>query len=271
MNNFVAAYLSRMRAGGYSDHTIDDRRMLLCRLDRELPEGIARVSTVDLEAWLAPYRGWTLYTYYEAIAGFYRFLTDRQMISHDPASGLLRPRTPRHEPRAATQDQLERALQVLPFNLALAVLLADRQGLRCTEIRHLERRHVSEEYLHVKRKGGRQQSLPTHASVWEVVAGMTGLVVPNRLGQVYTRPGLSNAISKRLSAAGMVDLTLHRFRAKYATDLSNSGVPARVIQDLMGHSDLNTTQAYIAVSSEQRRLAVTTLPAPNTRILLRAV
>lgn len=262
MNPLTRSYTTHLKAAGRSPNTIRDRRNLLIRLDEELPEGLNAVSTEDLEQWLAPYTGWTLYTYHTTIRDAFRFFVT---CGHDfdPSSGLAQPRPPDDEPRPATDEQVAQALAELTGVAYRAVLLAVGDGLRCGEIARLHRQHVNPETLWVSRKGAKTQLLPTHEEVWRhLVAVPPGLVVQTPRGRQFSSTYLSNVVSTALTKIGQPDVTLHRFRSSFATRLANAGVHATVIQDLMGHKRLDTTQRYIKVTNGQRRNAIATLPVP---------
>jgi integrase len=237
----------------------------LARLDRELPYGLDEVSTVDLEEWLSPYRGWTLYTFQQGIRDFCRYAAD-VTGEPDPAAGLPRIKPPDDEPRPASDAEVDQALTALSGVALIAVTLAAFDGLRCREICLLDREHIDERTLWVQRKGVKTQLLPTHDLVWPRVADLPpGPVVRAARGGRFRPNYLSAWVSGELDRIGLPNVTLHRFRAAFATRLANAGVHATVIQDLMGHKHLNTTQRYVKVTNGQRRDAITTLPVPASQ------
>lgn len=264
MDELERAYRARLRAAGRSPKTITSRLEMLRRLNRELPHGLAEVSTADLEEWLLPYDGWTLNTYQLAIRDIGRFLVS-QGWNFDPAANLIRPRPPKAEPRPASDDEITAALAQTREPTRTAVILATFDGLRVSEVARLDRLDVDRRDLWVTRKGGRRMTLPTHELVWEHLRPLpAGPVVRTVGGQQFGASYLSHIVSVELSRIGLHDLTLHRFRSAFATRLAQAGVHATVIQELMGHESLDTTQRYIKVSDEQRRQAMTTLLAPPT-------
>jgi integrase len=263
MNDLIKSYVTYLKSGGRSEQTIRDRQKLLRRLDRELPEGLDAFSTQDLEQWLAPYAGWTLYTYHSAIRDFCRFAITAGH-EFDASADLAQPKAPDNEPRPATAGQVQKALAMLTGVPLTAVTLAAFNGLRCAEIGGLLRSHVTAETLWVSRKGSKTQLLPTHPRVWELLRNRpAGLIVTTCGGQQFAPNYLSTVVSEALTAIGMADLTLHRFRATFATRLAMAGVHVTVIQDLMGHRSVVSTQRYIKVSSDQRRDAISALMLPN--------
>ena len=267
MNDLIRGYRQYLCAGGRSGHTVHARQNLLRRLDAELPCGLNAYSTEDLEKWLSPYTGWTLYTYHTAICDFSRWAAARGYHEWDPATALARPRQPNDEPHPASDEDIDHALTHLHGVAKTAVIVATYSGLRCAEICRLQRRHVTAASLWVQRKGAKTQLLPTHPFIWKRLRDHPdGLILRTRDGQPFRPAYLSHLVSRHLTRIGLSDLTLHRFRSSFATRLAEVGVHASVIQELMGHQSLTTTQRYVKVTDGQRRDAITALPAPAASI-----
>lgn len=268
MSDLIDAHLAHLRAGGYSVETLQDREKILRRLERELPYGIEHVGTADLEAWLCPFRGWTLYTYRGHIAGFYRWATGgrRPHLSWDPTQELARVRAPKNMPRPVEDDELAVAL-ALPRPWRTAVVLARYQGLRCAEIARMRRGDITAERVLVYRKGGKTASLFVSPAVWSEVESLPpGPLIHNRRGSSYTPDELSGIVSRRLAAAGLVGVTLHRFRHSFATwmltpaDMGGGGANLRQVQVLLGHESPTSTAVYTQVSDGQLRRLMQKLP-----------
>jgi integrase len=266
MSIFIDAHVAYLRAAGYSPRTIYGRTRILCRLDEDLPGGLVQPNRGELAAWFAPWKGWTLYTYWEAANTFYTWACAGRdpYLSYNPMQDLKRPRTPRNEPRPATDEQIALALARLADPWRTGVLIANLQGLRCAEICRLDREHVTADHIWVDRKGGTTQLLPTHPVVWRALADRPpGPIVRMASGERFRPAYYSGGASTALNEAGLIGITLHRFRASFATRLHEGGTPIKVIQDLMGHASVVSTQGYIKVKDEQRRLAISTLLVPT--------
>jgi integrase len=269
MSDLIDAHIAHLKAASCTPLTIYGRTRLLHRLDEDLPRGLDSPRRAELEAWFAQWTGWTLYSYWEGAYVFYAWASAGRdpYIEWNPMEDLTRPKTPRHEPRPASDEQITTALARLPEPWRLGVLIATLQGLRCAEICRLDREQVDRDTLWVDRKGGTTQLLPTHELVWAALAAAPpGPIVRTRAGNRFRPAHYSGAASEALTAAGLPDVTLHRFRASFATRLAEDGVHARVIQDLMGHAQLTTTQGYIRVKEAQRRLAVNSLRLPASHL-----
>lgn len=265
MSVLIDAHVAHLKAAGYSPKTIYGRTRILHRLDAELPGGLDSPHRSELTTWFAAWTGWTLYTYWEAAYTFYAWASAGRepYLEWNPMDELTRPRTPRRDPRPATEEQVAQALAELYEPFRTGVLLAAAQGLRCAEICGLDRDDITPSDLYVTRKGAKLQVLPIHPDVWYAVrTRRSGPLVRNGAGRRWNPGNYSTAVSEALGRIGL-DLTLHRFRARFATHLHDQGVNIRVIQELMGHASIATTEGYIKVKDEQRRLAISTLLVPT--------
>lgn len=266
-------HLRHMQAAGFSTTTLTERRKTLSRLDVQMPHGIDRATSDEIAGWLGKYNGWSLYTYFEAAYAFYAWASRGRQpyLDFNPMIELTRPRCPKNMPRPVTRDQAAAAL-ALPAPWGLIATLAYYNGLRCAEICTVDRERVTRDDLEIVRKGGKRASLPTHTAVWEAIRSLpAGPVVrtPGR-GWRFKANNLSFRFSREMTAAGMPDVTLHRFRHAYATqsllpeELGGGGQDIRVIQELLGHANLSSTQIYTQITDRQRRLAVQALPTLTT-------
>jgi integrase len=272
MSELIRAYLARLRAGGYAETTVTARAGILGRLESELQHGLTATAD-ELTDWLGNphWSRWTRYTYFEAVVSFYGWATTGEdaFLDYDPTRELIRPRTPSGEPRPATEEQLVAGM-ALGRPWRVAVVLAAFNGLRCAEICRLNRSDVTAGTVRVHRKGGKVQELPTHGAVWAEVQDLpAGRLLLSPRGRPFRPARLSGEMSRVLSAAVGVRLTLHQLRHRYATqtllprELGGAGADIHTVQDLLGHASVASTQIYTQVTDRQRRLAVAALPVPG--------
>jgi integrase/recombinase XerC len=245
-------------------------------LDRLLELGAS-----DFRAWLAARqrRGLAKRSSARALAAvrsFYRFL-DRQHGRHNPAAPALRtPRLEQRLPRPLSESQIARLLEeptedgtptwVAARDRALLLLLYGA-GLRIGEALALARGTVGAapaalRALIVTGKGGKQRLVPVLPAVAAALADYLA-ACPHQLGRA--EPLFVGVRGKRLQAAvvrrRMRDLrrraglpenaTPHALRHSFATHLLAGGADLRVIQELLGHASLSTTQGYTAVEGER--------------------
>ena len=242
---------------------------------------LLNLSAADFRAWLAARhrRGLARRSTARALAAvrsFYRFL-DRQHGRHNPAAAALRsPRLEQRLPRPLSAPHVATLLEdppdvgaapwVIKRDLALFVLLYGA-GLRIGEALSLERGAVGAApaalgSLTVTGKGGKQRLVPILPAIAEALAEYLeacpyplARAAPLFVGARGKR--LQSAVVRRLMQqlrrlAGLPEnATPHALRHSFATHLLAGGADLRVIQELLGHASLSTTQGYTAVEGER--------------------
>lgn len=206
-----------------------------------------------------------------ALRQFYGFLLDEGLRRDDPSPALPRPRTRRPLPRLLTHAEVEAMLRRAEAEAAadrpegvrmLALLeLLYGSGLRATELVSLPLNAVPRDapFLTVTGKGGQQRMVPVstrarHAlSRWLAVRAPGGkLLFPSRSGAGHiTRIRLFQLLRDLAGRAGIdpVKVSPHVLRHAFATHLLEGGADLRVLQTLLGHADIATTQIYTHVDS----------------------
>ena len=244
-------------------------------------EGLLALKAADFRAWLAAQhrRGLARRSAVRALAAvrsFYRFL-DRQHGRHNPAAAALRtPRLEQRLPRPLAEAQIEVLLEeptdadlapwVVRRDLALFLLLYGA-GLRIGEALGLERATVGDvpaalHSLTVTGKGGKQRLVPILPAIAEALADyLESCPQPLHRGAplfvgVRGKRLQSAVVRRRMQhlrrLAGLPEnATPHALRHSFATHLLAGGADLRVIQELLGHASLSTTQGYTAVEGER--------------------
>jgi integrase/recombinase XerC len=244
-------------------------------------ETLLALKAGDFRAWLAAQhrRGLGRRSAVRALAAvrsFFGFL-DRQHGRHNPAATALRtPRLEQRLPRPLSPPQIDLLLEeppnaelapwVVRRDLALLLLLYGA-GLRIGEALGLERGAVGDapaalRSLTVSGKGGKQRLVPILPAIAEALAAYLEACPHAMPGAVPLFVGVRG---KRLQAAvvrrrmqhlrriaGLPEnATPHALRHSFATHLLAGGADLRVIQELLGHASLSTTQGYTAVEGER--------------------
>lgn len=267
-SELIDAHLTHLRAAGYSQHTVDARSMVLHCLHRWLPYGLAWAATDELAAWQAT-DGWsraTRATYAMHIRAAYQWWTRAGLLDGDPTADLPHPRCPRCVPNPVTDDELAAALQRSAEPWHTIVLLAAYAGLRVAEIARLRREDVTEQTIRVVcGKGGDPGVVDTHPAVWtHLHRRPPGPVILDRHGQPVDGRWISYRARRHFDCIGLPEVTPHRFRHWYASALLDGGTDVRVVQEMMRHRNISSTQGYTQVRTGQRRLAIRTLPVPTS-------
>lgn len=204
-----------------------------------------------------------------ALRRFFGFLVDERLRSDDPSSALPRPRFERPLPRMLDEEQIQRMFEEAEAraasgepaavrNLALLELLYG-SGLRASELVTLPRAAVrpSQPFLMVRGKGSKERLVPISTRAQTAVQNWLELVPSG--GQWLFPSGKSHLSRVRLfqivrqmaAAAGISPdrVSPHVLRHAFATHLLSGGADLRVLQSLLGHADIATTQIYTHVDS----------------------
>jgi integrase/recombinase XerD len=267
MSDLIPIHLTHLRAGGYSDRTVRARERLLHHADAHLPYGLDQASRDEIAVYLQnpTWSTWTRSTYWSHLHGYYCWAYDVDELICNPMIGLIRPPAGQCVPDPVTDDELILALSRSPDQpWRTAIMLAAYAGLRGGEIARIRREDVTESHVRVRKgKGGRDALIETAPVLWEFVRDRPpGPLVRSVTGRPMSAHRLVAHQASHWRRIDMPHIHLHRFRHWYGTALMAAGNDARTVQELMRHKSLVSTQGYTQVVSEQRRLAIRTLPTP---------
>ena len=211
-----------------------------------------------------------------AVRSFHRFLVREGDSESDPAQAVTRPKVPRNLPRPLTVDEVT-AIVAAPGDDGSAVALRDRAiletlygaGLRISELVGLDVDDVDLEEGSVRAvgKGSRERLVPlgryaVRAVQGYLVRGRPALAGPRSRGALFlnqrggrlTRQGCTNIVKSMARRAGLRKrVTPHMLRHSFATHLLEGGADVRVVQELLGHASVATTQIYTLVTKDRLR------------------
>ena len=209
-----------------------------------------------------------------AVRSFHRFELREGVTDHDPTVGIVTPKLPRSLPRPLSVDEVTRLLEApdaRPVGLrdqAILELLYGA-GLRISELTGLDVDDVEleEGSVRVLGKGGKERDVPVGRYAREAVSaylarGRPGFATTrsraalllNQRGGRLTRQGVSDLVARHVHAAGIRRrVTPHTLRHSFATHLLEGGADVRVVQELLGHASVATTQIYTLVTKEHLR------------------
>jgi integrase/recombinase XerD len=212
----------------------------------------------------------SVYLAIAALRAFFRFCERERFLPENPAEHLSLPRRWKRLPKSLSNEEIERLLQSVPAPTPAdlcdqAVLeLAYASGLRLAELRNLrlEQLHLDAGFVTVIGKGNKERVVPVGrpavAAIERYLAvGRPELVRPRSPAAVFlTRRGTPFApvtlwlrIKQRVQRAGIArNVTPHMLRHSFATHLLEHGADLRVIQELLGHANISTTEIYTHVT-----------------------
>ncbi len=256
----VDLFIQNMRARHLSVRTINRRAMTLSQLSRWVaPQPITAASTADLERFLGTFGNPnTAHAYLSDIRTFFQFCEERKIVVESPAKALGSIKAPKGKPQPFRSRELKALLAAAQsVNEYRAVLLACLHGLRCEEMAKLHTNDVDLDAMEMRvtGKGRKTRIVPVHPKLAEALDGETGWVLSNRVGQAMSPRAVSTMGGKLCRRAGIdTNRKLHRGRHWFATSLlAEEGRDVRVVQELLGHESLATTQVYTHVSPARLR------------------
>ena len=250
----VAFYLTWLQERSIGD---------LERVDRDLVERfLASLSRRGLSARTVARR-------LSCVRGFHAYLRRRGKLTDDPAADVDRPRQEKRLPRVLSVEEAVRLLEAPegddPGSLRDRALLELMygSGLRVSEALgvRMDDLHLDEEYLTVVGKGDRERAVPLTGPAHRALVAYLGRgrdallgkrdpgpVFLNRRGGRLSRMGLWRILKRYADRAGLPgDFHPHVLRHSFATHLLEGGADLRVIQELLGHASVTTTQIYTQV------------------------
>ena len=234
--------------------------------------GVGRELILDHLAWRvdAGYKARSTARFLSGLRGFFRYLLREGVIASDPTLQVDLPQLGRPLPKSLSEADVEALLAApesddplgLRDRAMLEVLYAC--GLRVNELvgLRLEQLNLRQGVVRVFGKGSKERLVPLgeEAIVWleRYLAGARSLLLggrpsdvlfPSLRGEQMTRQTFWHRIKHHARVAGIdKSLSPHTLRHAFATHLLNHGADLRVVQMLLGHSDLSTTQIYTHIA-----------------------
>jgi len=219
----------------------------------------------------------SVYLEIAALRALYRFAESEKLLPANPAENLSLPRRWKRLPKALTGNEIEKLLvpelPETPQNLCDRAVLetAYASGLRLAELRNLrlEQLHLEAGFINVIGKGNKERVVPLGRKAVAALQRFLDVGRPKLVNQrspanvFLTRRGTPFAsvtlwlrIKQRVSRAGIGrNVTPHMLRHSFATHLLENGADLRVIQELLGHATISTTEVYTHVTGSRLREA----------------
>jgi integrase/recombinase XerD len=270
----LARYGAFLRERGVTD---------LRKVDERLVTGFVASISASTYGQGTGYRATSVVRALSSVRAFHRFALREGQATRDPTAAVVRPKLPRSLPKPLSVDDVA-GLLAQPDDSAAG--LRDRAvletlygaGLRVSELVGLDVDDVDLEEGSVRAlgKGGKERDVPLGRYARDAIAAYLirvrpGLATPRsrsalflnrRSGGRLTRQGVTGILQQHALAAGIAKrVSPHTLRHSFATHLLEGGADVRVVQELLGHASVATTQVYTLVTKAHlREVYLTSFP-----------
>lgn len=272
MYQIIGEYLEYLELEkGLSQNTIDAYRRDLSDFAQNL-EDIHTINRMNINAYVRTLRERKLaptsvIRKVASLRGFFKWATSSGILEKNPAATLEQPKTPQRLPKVVSVKEIDEMLHnnLTPLEHVMMELLYSC-GLRVSELVNLKLNDIdlSSKYIRCFGKGSKERIIPIGEQAKTVVKEYFptrdllikkyNLTTKNLLikdnGHFVTRQDVYNFIH----AQGKLihkNISPHTLRHSFATHLLENGADLRVVQELLGHSDVSTTQLYTHISKKR--------------------
>jgi integrase/recombinase XerD len=276
-NNYISDFLNYLEIDlNYSDNTISsydsDLSKLALYFDKK---DLRKLSNKDLEKYittLEEYAPSTVSRNISSIKSFYNYMVKSNKMANNPSELIKEPKLGRHLPTYLTIEEVDSLLDIdtetnFDYRNKALLELMYATGLRISEVVELEFKNIDFDdcIVRVMGKGSKERIVPINDYALDALKEYINTARPNMLikgennyifinnhGNKMTRQAVFKIIKKECSNKGITkNISPHTLRHTFATHLLENGADLRVIQELLGHSDISTTQIYTHVSNDK--------------------
>lgn len=202
-----------------------------------------------------------------SIKGFFKWLSINEIIKHNPALAVEQPKLPKRLPKVLSMKEINELLSKNLTTLEKAVLeLLYAAGLRVSELVNIQVKNIdlSAKYIRCLGKGSKERIVPIGKKACVAISCYlkerdyiskkynlkTKFCFIKENGNKLTRQDVYVFISS-LGKSISKEISPHTIRHSFATHLLENGADLRVVQELLGHSDVSTTQLYTHISKKR--------------------
>lgn len=209
----------------------------------------------------------TVNRYLAALKRAYNILIEEELITYNPVKKVKMLTEDNKRYRYLTKNEWNKLKLVMPKYLYYIVVVALLTGLRKSNVLNLKWEQIDFqvgmiEILRQNAKGKKLMRVPMSDSLQKVLIELN----PKQSGYVFVNPetntcytDIKKSFKTALNRAGITDFKFHDLRRTVGTWLMRNGVDLRTIQTLLFHSDISTTERYLAVIPDSNRKAVSNL------------
>lgn len=273
MYEIISQYIEYLELEkGLSKNTIDSYRRDLYGLTEFAGEDINKIDRQNINSYIRSLKEnnlkpTSIIRKVATIRGFFKWVYSIGIISKNPASAIEQPKVPQKLPKVVSVKEIEEMLHSnLNSTQALIMELLYSAGLRVSELVNLKVNDIdiASKYVRCFGKGSKERIIPIGQKAIEKLENYlperelvikkfnidTKRLFINEKGRLLNRQDVYNFIHQRGKLIHK-NISPHTLRHSFATHLLENGADLRVVQELLGHSDVSTTQLYTHISKKR--------------------
>ncbi len=273
--NYIDIFLEALSAEkGRSQKTLESYASDLNHADESISGGLLKASQNQVQAYLSslPDRPSSIARKASALRGFYKFLMLEKIITENPAANLELPKRNRALPKFLSVDEIELLISSAgdtrhSVRLRAMIELLYASGLRVSELCELPTSAILGDKLLIHGKGAKERIVPIHETARHALQKWLALREDDKSKYVFpsnsktghiTRDGFFKILKQCAILAGIDPhrVSPHVLRHSFASHLLAGGANLRIIQTMLGHEDISTTQIYTHVLPDKLKETV---------------
>lgn len=260
----------------YSENTVESYKRDLNDFDNYFKKEIKKINHEDIKKYIQNLgknlEAKTISRHISSLKSFYKYLKLTNQIKTSPLANINNPKTQRKLPNILTEDEVNDLLDInlktdFDFRNKAMLELMYSSGLRVSELINLKVNDIDiqNEVVRIFGKGSKERIIPLDEYATEALNnyindhrfnlfkhGENNYLFLNNHGNQMTRQGFFKILKKiALEKNIKKDFSPHTLRHSFATHLLKHGADLRSIQELLGHSDISSTQIYTHISNEK--------------------
>ncbi len=269
---YIEKFLSYLEIEkNYSHHTLINYKKDLSDFSKFVKQPVDKIDYFIFRKFLAHlnaqgYSKKTVSRKISTLKSFFNFLLREGFIKTNPALSIPYPKLDKNLPKFLTESEMKKFLDALPSDKILAlrnkaiIELLYSSGIRISELVGLNVNNIDimGDMIKVKGKGRKERILPLGSSAEKSLRNyldkrnsQNKALFLNRFGNRISTVGVFKAINKCAKLLSLKKkVSPHVFRHSFATHLLNRGADLRSVQELLGHSNITTTQVYTHLTIE---------------------
>ena len=259
----------------YSENTISSYKRDLNKINSYLKKDFIKLTKADIQKYIQNLsknkNSNTISRTISSLKSFYKFLEINKYTNTNPLTTIISPKTARKLPKVLSEEEVNKLLDInlnndFDYRNKAMLELMYSSGLRVSELINLTVNDVDlkNSLVRIFGKGSKERIVPLNDYATEALNNYilyhrpklfkqkeSNYLFLNNHGNQMTRQGFFKTLKKIAKEKGIKsELSPHTLRHSFATHLLKYGADLRSIQELLGHSDISTTQIYTHITNE---------------------